>query len=164
MKVLAGNPAGVFRRFQAFSGVFRGFQAFSGVLSASILAVTCPAAWPPRRGQSCRPGQGSRVSEDRVFGVGAGVAPHSRAHFPLPRSSWATSDAQFVAILGIPIASGLETCSFPKKGLCQETVSAVRAPTASSAHASPGGAHIVPIVMAAGTASRVRGTAMTARG
>lgn len=75
------------------------------------------------------------MSEDRVFGVGAGVAPPSRAHFPLPQSRWAISDAHFLAVLGNPTAFGLETCSFPNKGLCQKTPSALRVPTASSADA-----------------------------
>lgn len=97
-------------------------QAFSGERCASIASVTCPLATPPyprpRRGPrsvaSPADPVGGRVSEDRVFGVGAGVASPSLAHFPLPQSRWAISDVHFGAILGIPIAFGLETRSFPK--------------------------------------------------
>lgn len=92
-------------------------QAFSGERCASIASVTCPLtpapAGPPQRGQSCRP-SGRQGVRGPVFGVGAGVASPSLAHFPLPQSRWAISDVHFGAILGIPIAFGLETRSFPK--------------------------------------------------
>lgn len=101
MEFLAGYRAGVFRRALRFHRL-------------GDLPPHPRPRGPPRSVASPADPVGGRVSEDRVFGVGAGVASPSLAHFPLPQSRWAISDVHFGAILGIPIAFGLETRSFPK--------------------------------------------------